>query len=67
MRTSLFACFLFISGIVLAQEKSVKILPVEIQIKTAVLPAPDEDKANAENLPPRVKTLKKKEQSEVRK
>lgn len=47
MKTSLFACFLFISGIALAQEKSIKILPAEVQIKTAVLPAPEEEKADA--------------------
>lgn len=47
MKTSLFACFLFISGIALAQEKSIKILPAEVQIKTAVLPAPEEEKEDA--------------------
>ena len=47
MKTSLLACFLFISGIALAQEESLEILPAEIQIKTAVLPAPDEAKADA--------------------
>jgi len=47
MKTLLFTSFLFISGIILGQEGSLKILPAEIQIKTAVLPAPEEDKADA--------------------
>lgn len=37
----------FLGSIVQAQEKSITILPSEIQIKTAVLPAPEAEKDNA--------------------
>ncbi|WP_297796135.1 hypothetical protein [uncultured Eudoraea sp.] len=47
MKTSFLGCFVFISAFSLAQVDSSKILPEEIQIKTAVLPAPEEDKADA--------------------
>ena len=47
MKSSLIICFMFISTFILAQVESSKILPAAIQIKTAVLPAPEEDKADA--------------------
>jgi len=47
MKSSLIICFMFISTFILAQVESSKILPAAIQIKTAVLPAPEEDKAYA--------------------
>lgn len=47
MKTLFFGCFVFISALALAQIDSSKILPEDIQIKTAVLPAPEGDKANA--------------------
>lgn len=47
MKLSVFTCFMFISTIILAQVESSKILPTAIQIRTAVLPAPEEDKADA--------------------
>lgn len=47
MKSSLIICFMFISTFILAQVESSKILPAAIQIRTAVLPAPEEDKADA--------------------
>lgn len=47
MKTLSFSCFVFISAFTLAQVDSSKILPEDIQIKTAVLPAPEGDKAEA--------------------
>ncbi|MGB5229323.1 MAG: hypothetical protein WBN55_13750 [Eudoraea sp.] len=47
MKSSVIICFMFISTFILAQVENSKILPAAIQIRTAVLPAPEEDKADA--------------------
>ncbi len=47
MKSYWFALWFLFSGVVLSQENTVEILPNEIQIKTATLPAPEEDKDGA--------------------
>ncbi len=47
MKSYWFALWFLFSGVAISQEKSAEILPNEIQIKTATLPAPEEDKDGA--------------------
>lgn len=47
MKALLFSCLFFVLLPLSAQEVKTEILPAEIQIKTAVLPAPDADKDGA--------------------